>query len=75
MQLQCTPFGLEHVQLKNGLFKDRFDLNLKYMMSLSSDNLLQNFYLEAGIKKDFHGALRATSHGDSGAGDVVEVGL
>ena len=69
MQLQCTPFGLEHVQLKNGLFKDRFDLNLKYMMSLSSDNLLQNFYLEAGIKKDFHGALRATSHGDSGAGD------
>jgi DUF1680 family protein len=62
-------FGLDQVQLTLGLFKDRFDLNLNYVMSLRDDNLLQNFYLEAGIKRDFHGAFRATSHGDPGAGD------
>ena len=35
------PFGLNQVQLLPSLFKDRFDLNLKYMMSLRSENLLQ----------------------------------
>src|SRR5258708_32329803 len=69
MQFQYRPFELNQVQLTGGLFKDRFDLNLSYVMSLQNDNLLQNFYLEAGIKKDFHGALRATAHGNSGAGD------
>jgi DUF1680 family protein len=69
MGIQCKSFGLEQIQLLPGLFKDRFTLNLDYVMSLRSDNLLQNFYLEAGIKKDFHGAFRVTMHGNSGAGD------
>ncbi|MCL5996308.1 MAG: glycoside hydrolase family 127 protein [Chloroflexi bacterium] len=43
------PFVLNRVELRPGLFNDRFNLNRKYLMSLSSDNLLQNFYLEAGL--------------------------
>ena len=74
MQFQYNPFGLEQVQLAPGLFKNRFDLNLNYVMSLQNENLLQNFHLEAGIKRDFHGALRATSHGDSSAGDHLHWG-
>jgi DUF1680 family protein len=31
------------------MFQGRFDLNRKYMMSLSNDNLLQNYYMEAGL--------------------------
>src|SRR5450631_1209352 len=69
MRFQCNPFERDQVQLTASLFKNRFDLNLNYVMSLSSDNLLQNFYLEAGIKKDFHGALRSTAHGDPSPGD------
>jgi DUF1680 family protein len=74
MQFQCHSFGLDQVQLSPGLFRDRFDLSLNYVMSLRDDNLLQNFYLEAGIKKDFHGAYRATAHGNSGAGDDLHWG-
>jgi len=72
MRFQCNQFGLDQVQLTAGLFKNRFDLNLNYVMSLRNNNLLQNFFLEAGIKKahqDHHGAFRTTAHGDSGAGD------
>jgi uncharacterized protein len=69
MSFRCSSFGPEQVQLLPGLFKDRFDLNLNYVMSLRNDNLLQNFYLEAAIKKDFHGAFRVTAHGNTGAGD------
>lgn len=74
MQPAYHSFGLEQVQLLPGLFKDRFDLNLNYVMSLRDDNLLQNFYLEAGIKKHFHGALRVTAHGTPGAGDDLHWG-
>ncbi len=69
MSTRWRSFGPEQVQLLPGLFKDRFDLNLNYVMSLRDDNLLQNFYLEAAIKKDFHGAFRVTAHGNPGAGD------
>ncbi len=37
------------VTLLPSIFKERFDLNRKYLMSLSTQGLLQNFYLEAGI--------------------------
>ncbi len=65
----CKAFCLDAVTLSSGLFKQRFDLNLAYVMSLTNDNLLQNFYLEAAIKKEFHGTFRSTSHGNSSAGD------
>ncbi|MBQ3657434.1 MAG: glycoside hydrolase family 127 protein [Bacteroidales bacterium] len=55
-QKDITP-ALKHfetgkVRLLPSLFQQRFALNYNYMMSLSSDKLLQNFYFEAGIKKD-----------------------
>ncbi len=65
----CKASRLNSVILRPGIFKDRFDVNLEYVMSLTNDNLLQNFYLEAGIKKDFHGTFRSTMHGNSGTGD------
>ena len=37
------------VILTNGLFKERENVNLNYLLELDSMNLLQNFYLEAGI--------------------------
>jgi DUF1680 family protein len=37
------------VRLLSSLFQHRFDLNLRYVMSLRSENLLQNHYLEAGL--------------------------
>lgn len=36
-------------KLMPGIFKQRYDLNKEYLMSLKSEALLQNFYLEAGI--------------------------
>jgi DUF1680 family protein len=35
--------------LLQGLFQQRFELNRNYLMKLSNDNLLRNFYLEAGL--------------------------
>lgn len=40
---------LNKVELLPSIFKERYDLNRKYLMSLKNTNLLQNFYLEAGI--------------------------
>ena len=49
MQYQFQPFEYDRVRLAPGMFQQRFNLNRKYMMSLSNENLLQNFYLEAGL--------------------------
>ncbi len=35
-----------------GLFKERADVNREYLMELRKEDLLQNFYLEAGIRTD-----------------------
>ena len=49
------------VKLLPSMFQHRFDLNRRYLMSLRSDNLLQNHYMEAGLwgprlnPKDCHG--------------------
>ncbi|MCL5997304.1 MAG: glycoside hydrolase family 127 protein [Chloroflexi bacterium] len=37
------------VRLLPGLFMDRFEVNRRYMLSLKTPNLLQNYYLEAGL--------------------------
>jgi hypothetical protein len=39
------------VKLLGGVFSDRFRLNRAYVASLKSDNLLQNYYLEAGLRQ------------------------
>ncbi len=39
----------EQVKLLPSIFKERFDLNRQYLLSLKNNGLLQNFYLEAGI--------------------------
>ncbi len=47
MTFQSIP--LDRVKLLPSLFQQRSDLNRKYLLSLKSENLLQNFYLEAGL--------------------------
>lgn len=44
--------SMEQAHLLPGLFKERADLNRAYLMELKTENLLQNFYLEAGIRTD-----------------------
>jgi hypothetical protein len=44
-----APLSDRRVTLLPGLFKKRFDLNRRYMLSLKTENLLQNHYLEAGL--------------------------
>ncbi|MCX7683358.1 MAG: glycoside hydrolase family 127 protein, partial [Anaerolineae bacterium] len=36
-------------RLLPGMFQQRFELNRRYLMSLRSENLLQNHYMEAGL--------------------------
>ena len=44
--------SMEQAHLLPGLFKERADLNRAYLMELKTENLLQNCYLEAGIRTD-----------------------
>ena len=41
--------GQKNVRLKGSLFKERSELNRRYLKELDTTCLLQNFYLEAGI--------------------------
>ena len=43
------PVSWDAVALRPGMFQHRFDLNRAYLVGLSSANLLQNYYLEAGL--------------------------
>ena len=43
------PVSWDAVALRPGMFQHRFDLNRAYLVSLSTANLLQNYYLEAGL--------------------------
>jgi DUF1680 family protein len=43
------PLPAGAVTLLPGLFKQRYDLNRRYVMELRNENLLQNFYQEAGL--------------------------
>jgi len=51
---RLKPVPVQNVQLLNSLFRQRYELNRKYLMSLESDKLLQNFYFEAGISRGDH---------------------
>lgn len=48
-EMMLQGFDLEKVHLNPGLFKERADRNRQYLMELTNQGLLQNFYLEAGI--------------------------
>ncbi|MCU0521926.1 MAG: glycoside hydrolase family 127 protein [Anaerolineae bacterium] len=49
MTERFRQFKLGDVALEQGQFRQRFDLNRRYVMSLTTEHLLQNFYLEAGL--------------------------
>ena len=52
-QITLGPVSPNSVKLLPGLFKDRYELNRKYMMMLEPEKLLQNFYAEAGLNKEY----------------------
>ena len=62
------------VSLLPGVFQERFNLNRDYLISLRNDNLLQNYYSEAGMGPLSGGRLRNTMHGDPGSGDDLHWG-
>ncbi len=47
------PMSPNNIRLLPGLFKERYELNRKYMLRLEPEKLLQNFYGEAGLNKEF----------------------
>ena len=49
MDFALTPAPLGSVGMVDGLFKQRFDLNQRYLHSLRTENLLQNHYFEAAL--------------------------
>jgi DUF1680 family protein len=62
--MALTPFPYDQVQLTDSIFKNRFDLNVKYVTSLRTENLLERFYQEAGLTfQGFSGAYRVTMEG------------
>jgi DUF1680 family protein len=46
----CRALPRSDVRLLPGLFHDRFACNRRYVTSLQTEGLLQNFYLEAGLR-------------------------
>ena len=42
-------FDYEKIKLTPGLFKERMTVDVKYLLSLDSRALLQNYMMEAGI--------------------------
>ena len=44
-----SPLPPGSVKLLPGLFQQRYNLNRRYMLSLKTENLLQNHYMEAGL--------------------------
>lgn len=53
-EIKYKSISANQITLLPSLFLDRYNLNSKYIMSLESEKLLQNFYLEAGISKSGH---------------------
>lgn len=49
MTTTFQPIAVNHVTLLPSVFQERYRLNRAYMMSLTNDNLLQSFYMEAGL--------------------------
>jgi len=49
METLLKDFTYGQVKLSPGPLSVRYELNKQYVMSLTNDNLLRNFYLEAGL--------------------------
>ncbi|HPU84141.1 MAG TPA: glycoside hydrolase family 127 protein [Candidatus Latescibacteria bacterium] len=63
---QSKQFAPRDVVLEPGLFRDRYELNRRYVMSLKNENLLQNHYLEARL---WQTSFRNTHNGETGWGE------
>ncbi len=59
----CRPLKRGTVTLLPGILHRRASLNRDYVASLTVENLLQNFHLEAGLRQWF---MRNTAHGHTG---------
>ena len=68
-EFQAVPIG--KVKLLAGPFSDRAKLNRDYVAALKNQNLLQNFYLEAGL---WSPNFRMTSMGGKSRGDDIHWG-
>ncbi|WP_261305050.1 glycoside hydrolase family 127 protein [Paenibacillus andongensis] len=49
MAIRLREYSYGQIRLAEGPLKARFELNKQYVMSLTNQNLLRNFYLEAGL--------------------------
>lgn len=67
--VKAVPPG--QVKLLPGEFQKRFELNRRYVMSLKSENLLQNYYQEAGL---WAPRFRDSTLGGTGRGDEIHWG-
>ena len=43
------PLSKSDVKVTGGVFRDRMNVDKRYLLELDSQCLLQNFYIEAGI--------------------------
>jgi DUF1680 family protein len=68
-ELEPLPAG--RVKLTGSMFAERARLNREYVAGLKNENLLQNFYLEAGF---WSPRFRMTSHGSASHGDEIHWG-
>jgi DUF1680 family protein len=68
---ELTPLAAGRVKLLPGPMSDRAKLNRDYVASLKNENLLQNFYLEAGL---WSPNFRMTSMGGRSRGDDIHWG-
>ncbi len=48
-EAQMQPFALHEVKLKNGIFKNAQDVDLKYILALNPDKLLAPYLIDAGL--------------------------
>jgi uncharacterized protein len=46
---QIQPYALQDVKLKNGVFKNAQDVDLKYILALNPDKLLAPYLIDAGL--------------------------
>jgi DUF1680 family protein len=71
MKCKFSRFVPKKIRLHSGVFENRFKLNRNYVASLKNENLLQNFFIEAGLASF---RLRNSLHGISNAGDDLHWG-
>lgn len=48
-EAQMNSFALQEVKLKNGIFKNAQDVDLKYILALNPDKLLAPYLIDAGL--------------------------